>query len=31
MIGFIIGLFVGMSIGVLTMCLMQVAKEDDEN
>ena len=30
MVGFIIGVFVGMFIGIFTMCLMQVAKEDDE-
>lgn len=30
MVGFIIGVFVGMFIGVFTMCLMQIAKEDDK-
>ncbi len=31
MINFIIGLIVGMFIGVFVMCLMQIAKENDED
>lgn len=31
MINFIIGVIVGMFIGVFIMCLMQIAKENDED
>lgn len=31
MINFIIGLIVGMFVGVFVMCLMQIAKENDED
>lgn len=30
MIGFIIGLIVGMIFGVMTMCILIVAKDDDD-
>lgn len=30
MINFLIGLFIGLFIGIGIMCLLQVAKEDDE-
>lgn len=31
MINFIIGLVVGMFIGIFVMCLMQIARENDED
>lgn len=31
MIGFIIGFFLGTSIGITIMCLLQVAKSGDED
>jgi len=30
MIGFLVGLFIGSTIGVFTIALMKVAKEEDE-